>query len=305
LERTDKQNYYLDIAETVSERGTCLRRNFGSIIVNHDQIISTGYTGAPRGRKNCSDIGHCVRNELNIPRGQRYEVCLSGDTMINADGRITSIATLTNTNAFQFDVLSVDKNHNITKQKATIAFYTGIRDDIFSLKFKNGSEIKATQDHQFLMKNFQYKKLKDIKKGDVMFSYYDEAIVESVTELKIKIPVYDITVPATENFAIQIGEPCLYVFAHNCRSVHSEANAIIAASRDDMIGSTLYLVGKESTGEYVTGTEPCSMCKRMIINAGIKTVIVRDDKTKYRFFNVQDWIDKDDSLSGNDSYEKK
>lgn len=51
MDRIDKINYYLDIAETVLERGTCLRRNFGAIIVNNDQIVSTGYTGAPRGRK--------------------------------------------------------------------------------------------------------------------------------------------------------------------------------------------------------------------------------------------------------------
>ena len=61
LTRRDKENYYLDIAETVSERGTCLRRNFGAIIVNHDEVISSGYNGAPRGRKNCIDLGRCIR----------------------------------------------------------------------------------------------------------------------------------------------------------------------------------------------------------------------------------------------------
>ena len=66
-ERVSKINYYLDIAEAVSERGTCLRRNYGAIIVNNDEIISTGYVGAPRGRKNCSDLGKCMRMELNIP----------------------------------------------------------------------------------------------------------------------------------------------------------------------------------------------------------------------------------------------
>ena len=75
--RTDKINYYLDIAETVLERGTCLRRNFGAIIVKNDEIISTGYTGAPRGRVNCLDRGTCVREELKIPRGTRYEMCRS------------------------------------------------------------------------------------------------------------------------------------------------------------------------------------------------------------------------------------
>ena len=75
--RVDKTNYYLDIAQTVAERGTCLRRNFGAIIVKNDEIISTGYNGAPRGRKNCSDRGNCRRETLGVPKGQRYELCRS------------------------------------------------------------------------------------------------------------------------------------------------------------------------------------------------------------------------------------
>ena len=55
--RRDKINYYLDIAQTVAERSTCLRKKYGSIIVKNDEIIATGYVGAPRGRKNCSDLG--------------------------------------------------------------------------------------------------------------------------------------------------------------------------------------------------------------------------------------------------------
>ena len=85
--------------------------------------------------------------------------------------------------------------------------------------------------------------------------------------------------------------------------VHAEANAIISASREKMIGSTLYLCGKENeTGKYVSKSEPCSMCKRMIINAGISTVIVRDDKENYRVIEVENWINNDDSLNGEDSY---
>lgn len=84
MERRDKENYYLDIAETVLERGTCLRRNYGAIIVNNDEIVSTGYSGAPRGRKNCIDTGHCVRAKLNIPRGERYELCRSVHAEANA-----------------------------------------------------------------------------------------------------------------------------------------------------------------------------------------------------------------------------
>jgi len=84
MERIDKENYYLDIAETVLERGTCLRRNYGAIIVKNDEIISTGYTGAPRGRKNCIDLGYCTREKLEIPRGQRYEMCRSVHAEANA-----------------------------------------------------------------------------------------------------------------------------------------------------------------------------------------------------------------------------
>ena len=162
-ERRDKINYYLDIADTVMERGTCLRRRYGAIIVKNDQIISTGYVGAPRGRKNCSDLGYCTRERLNVPRGERYELC---------------------------------------------------------------------------------------------------------------------------------------------RSVHAEANAIIHAARTDMIGAPLYLVGREvSTGNYVANANPCSMCKRLIINSGIETVIIRDDSENYRVIQVADeWIANDESLDGKLGY---
>lgn len=84
MERRDKNNYYLDIAETVLERGTCLRRNYGSIIVKNDEIISTGYTGAPRGRKNCIDLNSCIREKLQVPRGTHYELCRSVHSEANA-----------------------------------------------------------------------------------------------------------------------------------------------------------------------------------------------------------------------------
>lgn len=160
--RVDKINYYLDIAQTVAERGTCLRRNFGAIIVKNDAIIATGYNGAPRGRKNCSDVGSCTREMLNIPRGQRYELC---------------------------------------------------------------------------------------------------------------------------------------------RSVHAEANCIISAPRTDMLGSTLFLAGLDAvSGELAANIEPCSMCKRLIINAGIEKVIVRNSPTEHTVFLVEDWIKNDTSLDGSDSY---
>lgn len=162
MERRSKINYYLDLAEVVSQRCTCLRRHYGAVIVKSDEVISTGYVGAPRGRVNCTDLGHCVREKLNISRGERYELC---------------------------------------------------------------------------------------------------------------------------------------------RSVHAEANAIICAPRNEMIGSSLYLVGKEvSTDEYVKDANSCSMCKRLIINAGIEKVYIRDTKDTYREILVSDWVNHDESLEGTIGY---
>ncbi len=162
MDRVSKENYYLDIAQTVSERATCLRRRFGSIIVKNDVIVSTGYNGAPRGRKNCTDLGSCHREELGIPRGERYELC---------------------------------------------------------------------------------------------------------------------------------------------RSVHSEANAIIAAPRTEMLGATLYMCCTlPLTGEIAPDTSNCMMCKRLIINAGIEWVVIRDTKETYRKIRVADWLENDDSLGATLGY---
>lgn len=162
-ERRDKINYYLDIAQTVASRSTCVRRHFGAIIVKNDQIVSTGYVGAPRGRANCTDLNYCTREKLAIPRGQRYELC---------------------------------------------------------------------------------------------------------------------------------------------RSVHAEQNAIIHAARSDMIGATMYLVGIEcASGEYIEKANSCAMCKRVIINAGISTVIIRDSKEDFRVISVKDeWVGMDESLEDSGSY---
>lgn len=84
MARISKENYYLDIAETVLERATCLRRTYGAIIVNNDEIIATGYNGAPRGRANCTDLGYCSREAMKVPRGQRYELCRSVHAEANA-----------------------------------------------------------------------------------------------------------------------------------------------------------------------------------------------------------------------------
>ena len=84
MERISKENYYLDIAETVLKRATCLRRCYGAIIVKNDEIISTGYNGAPRGRRNCTDLGYCTRDALQVPSGERYELCRSVHAEANA-----------------------------------------------------------------------------------------------------------------------------------------------------------------------------------------------------------------------------
>lgn len=154
MQRRDKYNYYLDIAETVLERGTCLRRNYGAIIVKNDEIISSGYTGAPRGRENCIDRGFCRRAEMNIPSGERYELC---------------------------------------------------------------------------------------------------------------------------------------------RSVHAEANAIISASRHETLGAVLYLVGKDAqTGELIENATSCSMCRRLIINAGIDLVVIRKTKDEFCIVSISDWVAEED-----------
>ena len=82
--RKDKINYYLDVAQSVTERSTCLRRHYGCIIVKNDEIIATGYNGAPRGRKNCDELGYCYREKMQIPRGERYELCRSVHAEQNA-----------------------------------------------------------------------------------------------------------------------------------------------------------------------------------------------------------------------------
>ena len=155
MERTDKANYYLTIADTVSERSTCLRRRYGAIVVLNDEIISTGYNGAPRGRKNCVDIGSCTREKLGIPSGERYELC---------------------------------------------------------------------------------------------------------------------------------------------RSVHAEANALLSAPRRDCIGGILYLSGRNvADGSLVTAT-PCSMCRRLIINMGIRQVVARTEDGGFTVTEVRDWVFNDDSF---------
>lgn len=96
--RLNKTDYYLKIAESVSLRSTCIRRQYGAVIVKDDQIVSTGYNGSPRGSVNCCDSGKCLREEMKIPSGERYELCIAvhaeQNAIINAGREKTMGATL-------------------------------------------------------------------------------------------------------------------------------------------------------------------------------------------------------------------
>lgn len=82
--RPDKHQYYLDIAAQVAKRSTCLRRQYGAVIVKNDEIISTGYNGSARGARNCCDVGECWREAHGIPHGEQYEKCVAVHAEQNA-----------------------------------------------------------------------------------------------------------------------------------------------------------------------------------------------------------------------------
>jgi len=84
MDRIDKQEYYLNIAREVSKRSTCIRRQYGAVIVNHDEVIATGYNGAPRGHDNCCDVGECYREKHQVPHGEQYEKCIAVHAEQNA-----------------------------------------------------------------------------------------------------------------------------------------------------------------------------------------------------------------------------
>lgn len=84
MSRISKYQYYFEIAKAVAARSTCLRRQYGAVIVRDDEIIATGYNGAPRGEANCCDVGTCWREENKIPHGERYEACRSVHAEQNA-----------------------------------------------------------------------------------------------------------------------------------------------------------------------------------------------------------------------------
>lgn len=303
MERISKTDYYLDIAESVAKRGTCLRRNFGSVIVKDDVIISTGYVGAPRGRDNCCDIGVCYRNENNIPRGTRYELCLSADTMIHIKGEDSvCLSEMFDSDKDSFSILSVN---NFVSQYVSCGKPTnvGYKNGMI-IRFDNSSKtgIKCTDDHKIMLSDFTYKEARELEIGMNVMGYVTDLhgrpslSIKRVTDIETLIEqflCYDLSTPPFENFAVELSEGS-GIFVHNCRSVHSEMNAIINASRDDMLGSTLYLIGiDKETNEVVDNASCCSLCERMVINAGIKTVITRNKDGSHKVYDVQDWVDNE------------
>ncbi len=84
MSRPNWDSYYFNIALAVADRATCLRRKYGAVIVKDHAIVSTGYCGAPVGEVNCCDKGTCKRQELNVPPGERYELCVSVHAEMNA-----------------------------------------------------------------------------------------------------------------------------------------------------------------------------------------------------------------------------
>lgn len=98
MNRLNKDEYFLGIAEAVAKRSTCIRRQYGAVIVKDDVIVSTGYNGSPRNVDNCCDVGSCWREAHNIPHGERYEMCQAvhaeANAIINANRADMNGATL-------------------------------------------------------------------------------------------------------------------------------------------------------------------------------------------------------------------
>lgn len=332
-ERISKDMYYLSIAESVSKRSTCLRKRWGAVIVANDQILSTGYNGAPRGRTNCVDTGYCYRIKHNIPRGTCYETCLFGDTpLLTKNGSNITIGQLSRSPIvntpmmFSVKTNSMGAGHDIYNVHAITARKDDIRVPCVRVTLENGFSFRCTEDHEILMSDYcTYKHASDIIPGeklagvhickaDMDIRYIDEYRQHIVTVVRVdrvvEIPnyVYDLIVPGDENYAVQIG-PNLGIFVHNCRSVHAEANAIISASRSEMIGSTMYMYGFDcEANDTVSNPDCCSMCKRLVINAGIHKVIYADangihkadhpdQKYGYRVQYVSEWVNEMDDIT--------
>ena len=176
--RPDWDEYFLNIAQEVGKRSTCLRRRYGAIIVKDKIIVSTGYNGAPRGEDNCIDTGICERERLHIPKGERYKLCISGDSVIKLlDGTYRTIKELAEIGQ-PFWTYAVDtKTGQIVPAQAENPRKTGVRNDIVRITFDNGKTITCTADHKILLTNCTYKAAGDLKIQDsVMPLYYNFAL---------------------------------------------------------------------------------------------------------------------------------
>ena len=176
--RPDWDEYFLNIAQEVGKRSTCLRRRYGAIIVKDKIIISTGYNGAPRGEDNCIDTGFCERERLHIPKGERYELCISGDSVIKLlDGTYCTIKELAEIGK-PFWTYAVDtKTGQIVPAQAENPRKTGVRNDIVRITFDNGKSITCTADHKILLTNCTYKAAGDLQiQESIMPLYYNFAI---------------------------------------------------------------------------------------------------------------------------------
>ena len=176
--RPDWDEYFLNIAQEVGKRSTCLRRRYGAIIVKDKIIVSTGYNGAPRGEENCIDTGICERERLQIPKGERYELCVAGDSVIKLlDGTYRTIRELAEIGQ-PFWTYAVDtKTGCIVPAQAENPRKTGVRNDIVRITFDNGKSITCTADHKILLTDCTYKAASDLKIQDsVMPLYYNFAL---------------------------------------------------------------------------------------------------------------------------------
>lgn len=184
--RIDFDRYFLNIAADVSKRSTCIRRQYGSVIVKDKRIVSTGYNGSPAGEPNCCDVGFCLRERLNIPRGERYEICLHGDTIIKClDGYNKTIEELYNIGN-EFWTYSFDTNTGmIVPSVASAPFITDFVDTLISIQFNSGTPLLCTRNHRVLMRDGTYKKACNINIGDsvvpMYYNYSKNNGVESIS----------------------------------------------------------------------------------------------------------------------------
>lgn len=278
IARIDKVSYYLGMAEQAALRSTCLRRAYGAVIVKNDEVIATGYNGSARGEENCSDRGYCEREALQIPKGERYELCLSGDTVIMmVDEDNMTIRELVESGRKDLLIQAVDTGKSrVVTAMGCLPRVTGHVTSLLEIMFSNGTSLKCTHNHKIMLDDNTYVEACELSEGDQLATLKggNKIKVASVSEIACDEDVYDLTVPVFENFAIDLGSgDCIFV--HNCVAIHAEQNAIISASRKDMVGATMYIAGREvATGEFADG-RPCLLCSRMLKNSGIEKVIYR------------------------------